>query len=272
MYSRRDYPDEETVEELNRQYGDQSLEEDEPLQRRRYFVVRLAAVLVALVFIAFTMGSLLRVVPWPLLGYLSDSRELSEDPFIQDLRAAVVNVRVVPQGSSASLGRMRGGTGFNISPEGLIITNRHVVEDSRMVFVLFPGHGIFQVKERVEHSSADLAALSIAGENLPAVQLSGLPPPGAGEEILVIGNPLGLSRLVAGGRIEGYRYLQPGTAAQAMEISAPIHPGSSGSPVFDARGEVVGVVFATFQVSEGEEDRGLCVPLDVLRGFRRALE
>ncbi len=271
MHSPRDYPDEKTAEELNRKYGDQPLEDDEPLQSRRYFLFRLAAILVVLVFMIFSLGSLLRFFPWPALDFLSDSRELSGDPVVQELREAVVNIRVVSAGTGSSLSRTRGGTGFNISPDGLVITNRHVLEDGRMIFVLFPGHGIFQVKNWVEYPGADLAAAYIEGEDLPVVQLSdqGLPPPG--EEVLVIGNPLGFSRVAALGSIEGYRQFNGGMGQRVMEISAPIHPGSSGSPVFDHHGEVVGVVFATYLVEEGEEGRGLCVPLDALKDFIEAL-
>lgn len=271
MPSPRDYPDEKTAEELNRQYGDLPLEDDEPLQGRRFFWVRLAAILVVLVFVVFSLGSLLRFFPWPALDFLSESRELSGDPVVQELREAVVNIRVVSTGTGGSLSRTRGGTGFNISPEGLIITNRHVLEDGRMIFVLFPGHGIYQVKNWVEYPEADLAAAYIEGKDLPVIQLrdQGLPQPG--EEVLVIGNPLGFSRVAALGSIEGYRQINGGSGGHLMEISAPIHPGSSGSPVFDHLGEVVGVVFATYLVDEGEEQRGLCVPLDTLNDFVEAL-
>ncbi len=272
MHSPRDYPDEKTAEELNRKYGDQPLEGDEPLQSRRFFLVRLAALLVVLIFVIFSLGTLLRFFPWPALDFLSESRELSGDPAVQELREAVVNIRVVAAGTGGSLRQTRGGTGFNISSEGLIITNRHVLEEARMIFVLFPGHGIYQVKNWVEYPGADLAAAYIEGEDLPVVQLSdqGLPPPG--EEVLVIGNPLGFSRIAALGSIEGYRRFNGEMSQGVMEISAPIHPGSSGSPVFDKDGEVVGVVFATYLVEEGEEGRGLCVPLDALSDFIKGLK
>ena len=269
MYSKRDYPDEKTAEELNRKYGDEPLESDEPLHRRRFLVIRLAAFLVVLVFFIFTMGGLLQV--WPAFDFLSESRELSEDPVVQELRKSVVNIRVISLGAGGSLSGTRGGTGFNISPDGLIITNRHVLEEARMVFVLFPGHGIFQVTGWAEHSSVDLAAVSIDGNDLPTVQVSRGGLSDSGDEVLIIGNPLGFSRVAARGQVEGYRHFSAGAGEKAMVVSAPIHPGSSGSPVFDLAGEVVGVVFASILAENTEEGRGLCVPLDRLQDFVHAL-
>ena len=269
MHSKRDYPDEKTAEELNRKYGDEPLETDEPLHRRRFLAIRLAALFVVLVFLVFSMGSLLQV--WPALDILSESRELSEDPVVQELRKSVVNIRVLTQGSGGALSGTRGGTGFNINPDGLIITNRHVLEDARMVFVLFPGHGIFQVTGWAEHASVDLAAVTIDGNDLPTAQLSTGSLSDAGDEVLIIGNPLGFSRVAARGQVEGYRHYSPGAEERAMVVSAPIHPGSSGSPVFNSGGKVVGVVFASIMEGDGEGGRGLCVPLDRLQDFVHAL-
>jgi len=271
--SPREYPDEKTAEELNQKYGDEPLEEEDlELDRRRFVGLRLVAVAVALVFLLISLGGLVQLFNLPVLEFLSQSRQLRSDPLVQELRDSVVNIRVVPQDAGGALRRTRGGTGFNVSPDGLIITNRHVVQDARAVIISFPGHGVFQVTEWTEHSEVDLAAAKIDGEDLPAVSLSSKEPPNSGEEVFVIGNPLGFSRIAARGKIEGYRYFNSERNERTMEVAAPIHPGSSGSPVFDSQGDVVGVVFATFMESEGDESRGLCVPLDRLRAFVYALE
>ncbi len=141
------------------------------------------------------------------------------------------------------------GSGFFIGSDR-IITNRHVIEKSNRVEVLlnngkkYQANGILAID-----GEGDLALLKVSvpiefAIPLPIVQTS----PEEGESIVVIGNPYGLEGSVSNGIVSAVREI-PGYG-KIIQITAPISPGSSGSPVVNMRGQVIGV--ATLQAEEGQ--------------------
>ena len=109
-------------------------------------------------------------------------RDRSRDESLAALQEAVV----VIEGTGGN------GTGFNISEDGLIVTNRHVVEDSRIITIRFGGDGAetFTTREWIDIPEVDMALIDIDGEDLPFVELND-EYPSADDEIIFIGNPLG---------------------------------------------------------------------------------
>lgn len=142
------------------------------------------------------------------------------------------------------------GSGFFIAANR-VITNRHVIEDADHALIKTHDGGAFVVQGVLAASEEDdLALLQI---NVPAnISIYPLPlktePPEEGEQVLVIGNPLGLEGTISDGLISSIRELEK--SKTILQITAPISPGSSGSPVIDLRGEVVGI--ATSQLSKGQ--------------------
>lgn len=141
------------------------------------------------------------------------------------------------------------GSGFFVASDK-IITNRHVIEKSNRVEVhlmdgrKFSARGVLAVD-----GEGDLALLQIdVPQNsvapLPLVQVA----PQEGESIVVVGNPFGLEGSVSNGIVSAVREI-PGYG-KIIQITAPISPGSSGSPVVNMRGQVIGV--ATLQAAEGQ--------------------
>jgi S1-C subfamily serine protease len=153
------------------------------------------------------------------------------------------------------------GSGFFVSASGRLVTNHHVIEDAASATVTFPDGRVQPLAgilaDDPEH---DLAILQAEGSDFPPLRLGTLASVHPGEEVVVIGSPLGLSVAVSTGIIAAVRdhglehERTPDKTehmrAWGLQITAPISHGSSGSPVLDARGEVIGVVAATF--SEGE--------------------
>lgn len=141
------------------------------------------------------------------------------------------------------------GSGFFIAADK-IITNRHVIEKSNRVEVhlmngkKFPARGVLAID-----GEGDLALLQV---DVPATSAVPLPivqtAPQEGESVLVIGNPYGLEGSVSNGIVSAVREI-PGYG-KIIQITAPISPGSSGSPVVNMRGQVIGV--ATLQAAEGQ--------------------
>ena len=156
------------------------------------------------------------------------------------------------------------GSGFFVSSDK-IITNRHVIEKSSRVEVhlidgkKFTARGVLAID-----GEGDLALLQV---DVPAASAVPLPlvstAPQEGESIVVVGNPFGLEGSVSNGIVSAVREI-PGYG-KIIQITAPISPGSSGSPVVNMRGQVIGV--ATLQAAEGQS-LNFAVPAARIAGLK----
>ncbi|MCX4244110.1 trypsin-like peptidase domain-containing protein [Paraliomyxa miuraensis] len=152
------------------------------------------------------------------------------------------------------------GTGFVIDDKGTIATNHHVVEDARKIEVkLFDGSVADEVELLENNPDDDLALLRI--------KIATLPPPVAlgvsdevevGEAVIVIGNPIGLEHTMTDGMVSSRRVYE---GKKYIQMSAPVSPGNSGGPVFNTRGDVIGVTVAKLR----GESLNLAIPIDVLK-------
>ncbi len=142
------------------------------------------------------------------------------------------------------------GSGFFISVDGDIVTNRHVLQGANRAEVKTADGKAYPLKEILaEDKEGDLIRCSVEIPRNAVRPLSvSVSPPEVGERVIVIGNPLGLERTVADGIVSAVREIP--AFGKIIQISAPISPGSSGSPVVNMKGEVIGV--ATFQIVEGQ--------------------
>lgn len=136
------------------------------------------------------------------------------------------------------------GSGFIIDDE-LIATNVHVIEGSNSAYVLLNGQEKkYTVSGYVSIDKAnDLVILKVSGLYGSKLSLASEATPEIGEKIFAVGNPKGLDGTFSEGIVSGIRTLQ---LNQVLQITAPISPGSSGGPVINSSGQVVGVAFASF--------------------------
>lgn len=194
---------------------------------------------------------------------LTPPPERSVRDLSQDLGSAVVQVRT-PSGL---------GSGFIISEEGFLITNFHVIEGESQISVevYFQKDGqldrrVFkQVRIVAMNKFADLALLQIQDKDSPKfnrVPLGDSETLAVGDRVFAIGSPLGLERTVTEGivstktrQLMGELYLQ---------TSAQINPGNSGGPLFNLRGEVIGVINMKLSIGEG---LGFAIPIDTVKFF-----
>lgn len=197
---------------------------------------------------------------WPMfynlqaIRFLAISRELTKSEAISQYKQSIVTV-------STEDGK---GTGFLISPDGYVVTNHHVIDGNKNVFVRFSEGASHEAEVAISEASLDLAVLKIAprGEERPALQLDREPSWKQGTPVYVIGNPLFFNNIVNQGTIIGEIPVR-GLDVPAMAIQAPIYKGNSGSPLINEKGEVVAVVFATTEIEDLGEQRkvGLAVPV-----------
>jgi S1-C subfamily serine protease len=192
----------------------------------------------------------------------------SKDPaeLFEELAPSVVTVAVKRAGALAG-----GGTGFLIDSSGTIATNQHVISRADAVRVTFMGGAVFEdTYLLVEDAEVDLALLQVdlakpdEGEPVDAkpLRLGNSDDLVVGERALSIGNPLGLDHTLTDGLISARRMYE---GRRWIQTSVPISPGNSGGPLFNVRGEVVGVTTATLGGMFGAaQNLNLAVPVNAL--------
>ncbi|HEX5724063.1 MAG TPA: S1C family serine protease, partial [Longimicrobiaceae bacterium] len=151
------------------------------------------------------------------------------------------------------------GTGFAVSHDGLFVTNLHVIEVAERLRVeSLEGHAYGRVSLVATDAPHDLAVLRVEGTLRP-LALGRDDDAQVGDAVFVMGNPLGMNGTFTDGMVSGKR---PVEGVAMLQISAPISPGSSGGPVMDAQGRVIGV--ATL-ILAGGQNINLAVPVRYLR-------
>ncbi|MCK5798946.1 MAG: trypsin-like peptidase domain-containing protein [Deltaproteobacteria bacterium] len=157
------------------------------------------------------------------------------------------------------------GTGFVIDDIGTIATNRHVVKGATHAQIkLKSGVWIRKVEMLEINKKTDLALLRITlPKKVRPVKLADIKTLKVGERVIVIGNPLGLEHTLTDGLVSQRRILR---GKRWIQMSAPISPGNSGGPVFNLRGEVVGIATASIGgLFRRAQNLNLALPIDELK-------
>jgi len=132
------------------------------------------------------------------------------------------------------------GSGFIVRRDGAVVTNYHVISKARSIKVK-AGDKVFDVEGLIyTDKENDLAILKARAKDLPVVKLGVIGEANIGEHVYVIGNPSGLENTISVGLLRGIRKIDE--KREILRTTTPILPGSSGGPVFNREGEVVGVV------------------------------
>ncbi len=166
------------------------------------------------------------------------------------------------------------GSGFILSAEGYIVTNCHVVEGSSAVSVILRNGEEYTAEILGTDSSNDIAVLKINAENLPAVTLGSSSDLVIGDMVVAIGNPLGtLTSTQTVGYVSGKDrdVTTDNTIINMIQTDAAINSGNSGGPLFNMKGEVVGITTAKYSGTTGSgasiEGIGFAIPIDDVLGI-----
>jgi serine protease Do len=179
-----------------------------------------------------------------------------------------------PQGrSSVREVPVRGhGSGFIVSTDGVIMTNAHVVRGASEVMVKLTDRREFRAKVLGSDSKTDIAILKIEAQNLPQVALAANDTLRVGEWVLAIGSPFGFDSTVTAGVVSAKgRSLPDDSNVPFIQTDVAINPGNSGGPLFNARGEVVGVNSQIFSQTGGYQGVSFAIPIDVANHVRRQI-
>jgi tetratricopeptide (TPR) repeat protein len=178
-----------------------------------------------------------------------------------DLKALAKNARpaVMLLVVSDSTGKeIATGTGFLVSSDGRLITNHHVIENASSVVAKSENGGLFPVEGVLaDDPKNDLVLLKLKANDLPFLTFGNSNKVEVGTRIAVIGSPLGLEGTLSEGIVSGERELMGDV--KKLQISAAISPGSSGSPVMNAKGDVVGIASALLT---GGQSLNFAVPVE----------
>ena len=154
------------------------------------------------------------------------------------------------------------GSGFIISSDGYILTNAHVAQDADKIIVRLSDQRERPAKVIGVDELTDVAVLKIEGENLPVVKIGDSDTLEVGEWVLAIGSPFGLERTATQGIVSAVgRNLPSGTYVPFIQSDVAVNPGSSGGPLFNLRGEVVGINSQIYSSTGGYMGLSFAIPI-----------
>jgi len=154
------------------------------------------------------------------------------------------------------------GSGVIVSPDGIILTNAHVVKDMGEITVTLTDKRSFKAKVLGADPESDIAVIKIDARNLPVATLGDSSKLRVGEAVLAIGNPFGLTGTVTSGIVSATGRSNMGITGYEdfIQTDAAINPGNSGGPLVNIDGEVIGINTAIATRSGGYQGVGFAIP------------
>jgi serine protease Do len=186
-----------------------------------------------------------------------------DDPFFEFFRRFQPQQ---PRGGQGNGGRelvYGAGSGFIVSPDGVILTNAHVVRDADEVTVKLQDRREYRAKVLGSDPKTDVAVLKIDAKNLPVVPMGNSRSLQVGEWVLAIGSPYGLESSVTAGVVSAKGRNIDTNGVQFIQTDVAVNPGNSGGPLFNTRGEVVGINSQIYSQTGGYQGLSFAIPIDV---------
>ena len=192
-----------------------------------------------------------------------------DDPFYEFFR------RFMPQpgpGAPREFQSQSLGSGFIISQDGYILTNAHVVETADEITVKLTDKREFKAKVIGADRRTDIALIKIDATGLPAVKVGDPGRLRVGEWVLAIGSPFGFENTVTAGIVSAKgRSLPQENYVPFIQTDVAINPGNSGGPLFNMRGEVVGINSQIYSRTGGFMGLSFAIPIDVALDIQKQL-
>jgi serine protease Do len=195
----------------------------------------------------------------PLLPQMPNLQE--DDPFYEFFR------RFIPQpgpGAPREFQSQSLGSGFIISQDGYILTNAHVVEAADEITVKLTDKREYKAKVIGSDRRTDIALIKIEAGSLPVVRFGDPNKLKVGEWVLAIGSPFGFENTVTAGIVSAKgRSLPQENYVPFIQTDVAVNPGNSGGPLFNLKGEVVGINSQIYSRTGGFMGLSFAIPIDV---------
>ena len=164
------------------------------------------------------------------------------------------------------------GSGFIVSPDGLILTNAHVVRGAQEVNVKLTDRREFRAKVLGRDDKTDVAVIKIDAKGLPTLPLGSSKALMPGEWVMAIGSPFGFENSVTAGVVSAKgRSLPDDSAVPFIQTDVAVNPGNSGGPLLNARGEVVGINSQIYSRSGGYQGLSFAIPIELAKHVEQQL-
>lgn len=160
------------------------------------------------------------------------------------------------------------GSGVLVSPEGIILTNYHVISEADEIEVALADGRKFKAKMIGGDPETDIAVLKIDANQLPpAITFGAMESVHVGDVVLAIGNPFGVGQTVTSGIVSamGRDHLGINTFENFIQTDAAINPGNSGGALIDTRGNLIGINTAIYSNNGGSMGIGFAIPANLVR-------
>lgn len=160
------------------------------------------------------------------------------------------------------------GSGVLVSPEGIILTNHHVINDADEIDVALADGRKVKAKVVGSDPETDIAVLKIETKQLPApITLGKIESVRVGDVVLAIGNPFGVGQTVTSGIVSamGRDHVGINTFENFIQTDAAINPGNSGGALIDTRGNLIGINTAIFSNNGGSMGIGFAIPVSLAK-------
>jgi serine protease Do len=200
-----------------------------------------------------------------------DGGPTSDDPLLDFFRRFGLPP---PQGGPGQGIPARGaGSGFIVSSDGYILTNAHVVAEADEVNVRLTDRREFSAKVIGFDARSDVAVIKIDANDLPTVRIGDPSQLRPGEWVLAIGSPFGLDNSATAGIVSATSRAVggPETYVPFIQTDVAVNPGNSGGPLFNLRGEVIGMNSMIFSRTGGYMGLSFAIPIDVANDVREQL-
>src|SRR6185312_13272065 len=161
------------------------------------------------------------------------------------------------------------GSGVIVDPDGLIVTNHHVIDGADEINVVLSDRREFKARVILSDQRADLAVLRVdtGGTKLPTLSIGDSDAIQVGDLVLAIGDPFGVGQTVTMGIVSGLaRSIGTGDLGSFIQTDAAINPGNSGGALVDLEGRLIGINSAIFSQSGGSVGIGFAIPASMVRG------
>ncbi len=188
------------------------------------------------------------------------------DPFYEFFR------RFIPNPGPREFQSQSLGSGFIISNDGYILTNAHVVDSADEVTVRLTDKREFKAKVIGADRRTDVALIKIEAGSLPTVRFGDPDKLKVGEWVVAIGSPFGFDNTVTAGIVSAKgRSLPQENFVPFIQTDVAVNPGNSGGPLFNMRGEVVGINSQIYSRTGGFMGLSFAIPIDVANGIAQQL-